>query len=155
MKWQRAKRRRHPLDQARGEVRGTNAKPCEAKGHRARARATERPRLGWWWNGLWPSPSKLRLQHAEKGAEEGAPRGAVASREDKLVVLDEFPVDGGKTKSVTAALAKLGAAQPLNKVLIVDAQDNELLVRGTRNLRAPSGFPEGLNVYDVLNHQTW
>ena len=39
--------------------------------------------------------------------------------------------------------------------LIVDASDNENLVRGTRNLRSSKWLaPEGLNVYDVLKYET-
>ena len=53
---------------------------------------------------------------------------------------------------MVAALEALGTG---DKVLIVDAKDNELLGRGTRNLAAHKWLaPEGLNVYDVLNHDT-
>jgi len=39
--------------------------------------------------------------------------------------------------------------------LIVDAKDNSNLVRGARNLRSSQWVaPEGVNVYDVLRHQT-
>ena len=75
---------------------------------------------------------------------------SVRASEQKVVVLDAFKVDG-KTKSVTAALKALGA----KKALIVDVVDNELLVRGTRNLKSAKWLaPEGLNVYDVLDHET-
>src|SRR5690606_32879048 len=72
----------------------------------------------------------------------------------KVVVLDSFATDG-KTRSVATALAALGVAQPDHKVLIVDAKDNANLVRGARNLaRSQWIAPEGLNVYDILRHET-
>jgi large subunit ribosomal protein L4 len=80
---------------------------------------------------------------------------SLRAREQKIIVLDQFPADGGKTKSVTGTLKALGAPQPTSKVLIVDVSDNAQLVRGVRNLRASKWLaPEGLNVYDVLNHET-
>jgi len=72
-------------------------------------------------------------------------------------VLDSFSIGGpkGSTKSVATALAALGAAQPDRKVLIVDAKTNDNLARGARNLRSSQWVaPEGLNVYDILRHQT-
>jgi large subunit ribosomal protein L4 len=81
-------------------------------------------------------------------------------KEQKLVVVDRFALDvkateptakKGLTKQVAAALAKLGAG----KALIVDARENEWLARGAKNLpKAKWIAPEGLNVYDVLNHET-
>jgi large subunit ribosomal protein L4 len=72
-------------------------------------------------------------------------------------VIDNFSIGGpkGSTKSVATALAALGVSQPAHKVLIVDAKDNGNLVRGARNLRSSQWVaPEGVNVYDILRHQT-
>ena len=80
-------------------------------------------------------------------------RAALSLRasEQRIVVLDNFSTDG-KTKSVASALATLGTK---NKALIVDAKTNENLVRGARNLSASQWLaPEGLNVYDILRHET-
>jgi len=39
--------------------------------------------------------------------------------------------------------------------LIVDAKDNVGLVRGTKNLASSQWIaPEGINVYDILRHET-
>ena len=74
--------------------------------------------------------------------------------EKQLIVLDKFAVDG-KTKIVAKALAALGYAQPDKKVLIVDGKDNTLLSRGAANLAVSKWLaPEGLNVYDIMRHQT-
>ena len=74
---------------------------------------------------------------------------------NKLIILDEFAVADGKTRNVASTLAALGTPQPDAKVLIIDSADNTSLVRGTRNLpRSKWLAPEGLNVYDILNHPT-
>jgi len=95
-------------------------------------------------------------------AKKAALRAALSLRasENKIVVLDNFAIGGpegpkGTTKLVANALAALGAAQPDNKVLIVDAKTNDNLVRGAKNLRSSQWVaPEGINVYDILRHQT-
>jgi len=72
-------------------------------------------------------------------------------------VVDNFSIGGpkGSTKSVATALAALDLAQPNSKVLIVDAKDNSNLATGARNLRSSQWLaPEGVNVYDILRHQT-
>ena len=89
-------------------------------------------------------------------ARRRALRSALSLRlqENKLVVLDSFKTDG-KTKSVASILTALGAAQPDSKALIIEVVGNELLVRGAKNLRRSKWLaPEGLNVYDVLDHPT-
>ena len=74
----------------------------------------------------------------------------VRAAEGKLVIVDAFPAAGGKTRSVTQALSALGAGEG---ALIVDVADNNELVRGARNLPESKWIaPEGINVYDVLDH---
>ena len=56
---------------------------------------------------------------------------------------------------MATALAALGVKQPDHKVLIVDSEDNAELARGSRNLAVSKWIaPEGLNVYDILDHDT-
>src|SRR5262249_28979241 len=77
---------------------------------------------------------------------------SLRASEGKLVVVDSFAIDGPKqwTKSVVAALDALA---PDAKVLIVDAKDNDKLIRGARNLPWSQWLaPEGVNVYDILRH---
>ena len=53
-------------------------------------------------------------------------------------------------KEVVKALEVLGA----KSALIVDAKENKLLSRGAKNLPAAKWLaPDGLNVYDVLDHE--
>jgi large subunit ribosomal protein L4 len=105
-----------------------------------------------------PKPRSYEYAMPRK-AKKAALRAALSLRasEQKIIVVDGFSISGpkGSTKSVATALAALGVAQPTNKVLIVDAKDNGNLVSGARNLRSSQYIaPEGVNVYDILRHQT-
>jgi large subunit ribosomal protein L4 len=82
----------------------------------------------------------------------GALRSALSLRakEQKIVVVDSFTLDAPKTKLVNQAIKALGATS----ALLVDAT-NETLKKSSRNLQhAKYLAPEGLNVYDVLDHET-
>ncbi len=158
VKWQRAKARSGTaMTKTRGEVRGSKIKPWRQKGT-GRARSGDKSSPIWVGGGqtFGPRPRDYGYNMPRK-ARRKALRVALSlrAREQKIIVLDQFPADGGKTKSVTGTLKALGAPQPTSKVLIVDVSDNAQLVRGVRNLRASKWLaPEGLNVYDVLNHET-
>ncbi|ACY16503.1 50S ribosomal protein L4 [Haliangium ochraceum] len=158
VKWQRARRRAGTHStKRRGEVRGSNIKPYRQKGT-GRARQGDRKAPHWVGGGSVFGPKPRSYDYAlPKKVRKKALRSALSLRakEQKLVVLDAFPVEGGKTRNVVSALAALGAAHTDNRVLIVDAGDNLDLIRGTRNLRGSKWLaPEGLNVYDILDHST-
>lgn len=160
VKWQLAKRRAGTASTKRlGEVRGSSKKVWKQKGT---GQARQGSRQGPHWVGgasvFGPKPRDYSYNLPRK-AKKAALCSALSLRasENRIVVVDSFPIDGPKsmTKSVAAALAALGVAQPDNKVLIVDAKDNGNLVRGARNLAASQWLaPEGINVYDILRHQT-
>ena len=157
VKWQLAKRRAGTASTKRlGEVRGSSKKVWKQKGT-GQARQGSRQAPHWVGGGsvFGPKPRDYGYQLPRK-AKKLALRSALSLRvsENKLVVLDSFATDG-KTKSVATALAALGIAQPDHKVLIVDAKDNTNLVRGARNLAKSQWIaPEGINVYDILRHET-
>jgi large subunit ribosomal protein L4 len=152
VKWQLAKRRAGTASTKRlGEVRGSSKKVWKQKGT-GQARQGSRQAPHWVGGGsvFGPKPRDYSYDLPRK-VKKAALRSALSLRasEQKLVVLDNFSTDG-KTKSVAAALAALGAG---DKALIVDAKTNEMLVRGARNLaRSQWLAPEGLNVYDILRH---
>jgi large subunit ribosomal protein L4 len=157
VKWQLAKRRRGThATRLRGEVRGHHAKPYKQKGTgRARQGSTKSAQHVGGGVVFGPQPRSYEYTMPRK-ARRKALRAALSLRvkENRLIVLDSFPVEDGKTKAVTAALAALGVSQPTTKVLIVEESTNQELVRGARNLRSSKWLaPEGLNVYDVLNHE--
>jgi large subunit ribosomal protein L4 len=139
----------------RAEVVGSNRKPWRQK-HTGRARAGDRKSPIWRGGGTVFGPKPRDYSYAmNKKSRKAALRGALSVRatENKLIVLDAFPVAGGKTKTVLAALKAVGASTKSVKALIVDVKDNELLIRGTRNLETSKWLaPEGLNVYDVLKY---
>jgi large subunit ribosomal protein L4 len=153
VKWQLAKRRAGTASTKRmGEVRGTAKKIWKQKGTgQARHGARKAPIFVGGGSVFGPKPRDYEYDMPRK-AKKAALRAALSLRasEQKIVVLDHFATDG-KTKSVAAAVKALGG----NKALIVDAKTNENLVRGARNLAASQWLaPEGLNVYDILRHDT-
>src|SRR5882762_2377216 len=160
VKWQLAKRRAGNASTKRlGEVRGSSKKVWKQKGT-GQARQGSRQAPHWVGGASVFGPKPRSYEYAmPRKAKKAALRAALSLRasEQKIVVLDSFSINGpkGSTKSVATALAALGVAQPDHKVLIVDAKDNGNLVYGARNLRASQCIaPEGVNVYDILRHQT-
>ena len=157
VKWQLAKRRAGTASTKRfGEVRGTGKKVWKQKGTgQARHGAHKSPIFVGGGSAFGPKPRDYGYTLPRK-IKKAALRCALSLRvqEQKLVVVDNFSTDG-KTKSVATALGALGAAQPSTKTLIVDTKDNANLVRGAKNLRVSQWLaPEGVNVYDILRHET-
>lgn len=157
VKWQLAKRRAGTHSTKRiGEVRGSSKKVWKQKGTgQARQGSRKAPHWVGGSSVFGPRPRDYEYNMTKK-TKKAALRSALSLRvsEQKLVVLDAFTSDG-KTKSVASVLAALGTAQPSSKVLLVDAKENQLLARGARNLASSKWLaPEGLNVYDILRHET-
>jgi large subunit ribosomal protein L4 len=157
VKWQLAKRRAGTHFTKRiGEVRGSAKKVWKQKGT-GQARQGSR-RAPHWVGGssvFGPRPRDYDYK-LPRQSKRIALRAALSLRvsEGKLIVVDDFLADG-KTKNVATSLAALGCAQPDTKVLIVDGKANDKLVRGARNLASSQWLaPEGLNVYDLLRHET-
>jgi large subunit ribosomal protein L4 len=74
------------------------------------------------------------------------------NKEGRLLVVDAFDLGEIKTKSL---LATLGVLKAHNKTLVVDSVDNEKLKLSIRNCVEHQFLPpEGLNVYDLLRHDT-
>ncbi len=74
------------------------------------------------------------------------------AKEGRLVIVDRFELAEIKTKGLLAALATLKADK---SVLVVDAPTNENLRLSIRNCASHQFLPpEGVNVYDVLRHDT-
>jgi large subunit ribosomal protein L4 len=157
VKWQLAKRRAGTASTKRlGEVRGSSKKVWKQKGT-GQARQGSRQAPHWVGGGraFGPKPRDYSYNMPRK-AKKAALCSALSLRasENKIVVLDNFSTDG-KTKSVATVLAALGIAQPSSKVLIVDGKDNANLARGAKNLKSSQWLaPEGVNVYDILRHET-
>jgi large subunit ribosomal protein L4 len=154
VKWQLARRRAGTASTKRlGEVRGSSKKVWKQKGT-GQARQGSRQAPHWVGGGSVKGPKPRSYDYAmPRKTKKAALRSALSLRaaENKIIVLDNFTTDG-KTKTVATVLSTLKTG---NKALIVDAKTNENLVRGARNLSASQWLaPEGLNVYDVLRHDT-
>ncbi len=76
---------------------------------------------------------------------------SLRASEKKLVLLDSLAIPEVKTRFMANLVQVFGA----KKALIVESKENENLVLSTRNLSTHKWLaPEGLNVYDLLNHDT-
>lgn len=74
------------------------------------------------------------------------------NKEGRLVVVDRFELAEIKTK---ALLGHLAALKTSAKALVVDVSSNENLKLSIRNCDAHQFLPpEGVNVYDILRHDT-
>jgi large subunit ribosomal protein L4 len=153
VKWQRAKRRSGSAStRTVAEVRGTGKKPYRQKGTgNARQGSMRSHQMVGGGRAFGPKPRDYEYSIPRK-VKKGALRSALSLRvkEQKLVVLESFTLKKPKTSDVVKALDALGAA---DTALIVDSAENQALARGARNLTFAKWIaPEGLNVYDVLNH---
>ena len=150
---QRAKKRAGTHStKRRDEVRGGGKKPYKQKGTgNARQGSTRSPNYVGGGKVFTPKPRDYEY-HVPKKAMAGALRSALSLRakEQKVVVVESFTLDAPKTKLVVKAIAALAGGS----ALLVDAT-NESLRKSTRNLQSAKYLaPEGLNVYDVLDHET-
>jgi large subunit ribosomal protein L4 len=137
----------------RSLVSGGGRKPWKQKGTgRARQGST---RASHWVGGgkaMGPKPRDYSYDVPKK-VRKAALRSALSLRgNDKhLVIVDKWEPVGPKTSTAAKVLAKLGG----KKALVVDSGANVALARSVRNL-ANANFlaVEGLNVYDILKHDT-
>jgi large subunit ribosomal protein L4 len=132
-------------------VRGGGAKPWKQKGT-GRARAGSRRSPLWKGGGtiFGPMPRDYAFSLPEK-VRRAALRAALTlkHKEGKLILLDAFPLDGFKTRQVTEVLKRF----QVEDALIVTDEKNPLLERSAGNLQHVKVLrQEGLNVYDILNH---
>ncbi len=73
-------------------------------------------------------------------------------KEGRLLVVDRFELGEIKTRGLLSALGTLKAVA---KTLVVDTHSNEALRLSIRNCREHQFLPpEGVNVYDLLRHDT-
>ena len=133
-------------------VRGGGAKPWKQKGT-GRARAGSRRSPLWRGGGtiFGPMPRNYSFSLPKK-VKQAALRAALSLRrqEGKLILLDNFPLGGFKTRQVLEVLKKL----QVEDALIVTDEKRLFLERSARNIPKIQILRyEGLNVYDILNHE--
>jgi large subunit ribosomal protein L4 len=136
----------------RAEVRGGGAKPWKQKGT-GRARAGSRRSPIWRGGGTMfgPMPRDYSFSVPKK-VSSAALKAALSlkHKEGKLILLNDFPLEGFKTRQVVEVLKKF----QVEDALIVTDRKNPFLERSTRNIPGVQVLRcEGLNVYDILNHE--
>jgi large subunit ribosomal protein L4 len=148
---QAAKRAGTHSTKTRANVRGGGKKPYKQKGTgNARQGSSRAPNHVGGGVVFGPHPRSYEYTVPKK-----VKRAALASalslraKEKKLVVVDVFSFDAPKTKRMAGVLKALG----VEKALFVDGKENANFFKSVRNLpRNKVIAPEGLNVYDILNH---
>jgi large subunit ribosomal protein L4 len=152
VKMQQAGKRAGTHDtKTRAEVRGGGKKPYKQKGTgNARQGSSRAPNHVGGGKVFGPHPRDYSYTVPKK-----VKRAALASalslrvKENKLVIVDALAFDAPKTKRLAGILKVLGA----DSAVVVDGKTNENLSKSVRNLpKAKYLAPEGLNVYDILNH---
>ena len=136
----------------RALVRGGGAKPWRQKGT-GRARAGSRRSPLWRGGGtiFGPMPRDYSLS-LNKKVRRAALRAALSLKrqEGKLILLNGFPMEGFKTRQVLDVLKKF---QVQDALIVTDGSD-PYLERSARNIPEIDVLRyEGLNVYDILNHE--
>ena len=147
-----SKRQGSATTKNRALVRGGGAKPWRQKGT-GRARAGSRRSPLWRGGGTIFGPMPRDYSFALPKKEKRAALRAALSlkrQEGKLILLDGFPLEGFKTRQVLEVLRRL----QVDDALIVTGEKNPFLERSSRNIPKVEVLPyEGLNVYDILNHE--
>jgi len=136
----------------RSVVRGGGKKPYRQKGTgRARAGSIRSPL----WRGggviFGPTPRDFGFSIPKKVRKQ-ALRIALSMRvgEGKLLVLNQFQLKEIKTKSFLEVLSRFG----MEEALIIIEGENFNLEQSARNAPGVKVLRvEGLNVYDILNHE--
>jgi large subunit ribosomal protein L4 len=134
-------------------VAGGGKKPWKQK-HTGRARQGSIRASQWVGGGkaMRPVPRDYFYRPPAQ-VRKGALRSALSLRakENKLLILDKFELEAVKTQVALEALEQLG----LTNALVVDAKANANLHKSVRNLAKFDALPpEGLNLEDVLRHET-
>jgi len=137
----------------RSLVSGGGKKPWKQK-HTGRARQGSTRASQWVGGGkaMGPKPRDYAYDVPKK-VRKAALRAALSLRgkDGKLVIVQEWAPAAPKSGAAAKVLAKLGA----KKALVVDAAANQTLAKSVRNLAGSDFLPvDGLNVYDILGHDT-
>jgi large subunit ribosomal protein L4 len=148
---QAAKRKGTHSTKTREFVRGGGKKPYRQKGTgNARQGSTRSPNFVGGGKVFGPHPRSYEYTLPKK-VKKAALASALSLRaqEKKLLVVDKLVMETPKTKRMASVLKTLG----FKSALVIEAKGNENLKKSIRNLGAHTCLPpEGLNVYDILNH---
>lgn len=145
------RRRGTASTKTKAEVRGGGKKPFRQKGTgNARQGSTRSPLMPGGGESFGPKP-RCYFKTFPKKMAQAALRSALSDKlgSDRLLVIDDIKLGKSKTKEIASVLGTFG----LGKALIVDGE-NKSLELASRNLAKHKFLrTEGVNVYDVVNHE--
>ncbi len=153
VRWQLACRRSGTAaTKERSAVSGGGKKPWKQKGT-GRARAGHSRSPVWRGGGtvFGPRPRDYAYRLSKK-VREGGLVAALSSKfkEEKLVVVDGFKLEGIRTRRFQEALKSLGISSAL---IVIDGPD-DVLEKSARNVpRVQVQQVQGLNVHDIMRHE--
>jgi large subunit ribosomal protein L4 len=147
-----SKRKGTAATKNRALVRGGGAKPWRQKGT-GRARAGSRRSPLWRGGGtiFGPMPRSYSFSLPKK-VKRAALRAALSLKhqEGKLILLNDFPLAGFKTRQVLEVLRRF----QVEDALIVTDERHPYLERSARNIPGIEVLRcDGLNIYDILSHE--
>jgi large subunit ribosomal protein L4 len=145
------RRRGTASTKTKSEVRGGGKKPFRQKGTgNARQGSSRSPLMPGGGEAHGPKPRSYFKTFPKKMAQ-AAMRSALSDKlgSERLLIIDDFKFGKPKTKEVASVLGTFG----LKKALLVDSE-NKNLELASRNLEKHKFLrTEGVNVYDVVNHE--
>jgi len=145
------RRRGTASTKTKAEVRGGGRKPLKQKGTgNARQGSTRSPLMPGGGESFGPKP-RCYFKTFPKKMAQAAMRSALSDKfgSDRLIVIDDIKLAKPKTKDMAGVMSTF----KLSKALIVDGE-NKNLELAARNLAKAKFLPtEGVNVYDVVNHE--
>jgi large subunit ribosomal protein L4 len=136
----------------RSDVSGGGKKPWRQKGTgRARSGTTRSP---IWRKGgtvFGPHPRDYAYSVPKKIRKKAIISAlSMKFKENKMVILKDFPME----KISTSGFQKVVNLFDFKKALFVLADNNEILFKSSRNIKNVKMIrSEGINVYDILNHE--
>lgn len=136
----------------RSDISGGGKKPWRQKGTgRARSGSSRSP---VWRKGgtvFGPHPRDYSYSVPRKIRKKALISAlSMKFRENKMVILKDFPME----KISTRVFQKVVDLFDLKKALFVLADNNEVLLKSSRNIKNVKMIrSEGINVYDILNYE--
>jgi large subunit ribosomal protein L4 len=153
VKMQMASRRRGTADtKERGEISGGGKKPWRQKGTGRARSGTSRSPL---WRGggtvFGPHPRDYSFKVPKKVRRKALMSALTLKyRGNQMVILRDFPLTEIKTKKFVEVVSRFG----WEKVLIILDKSYPVLEKSSKNIKNVKMMrSEGLNVYDLLNHE--
>jgi large subunit ribosomal protein L4 len=136
----------------RSDVRGGGKKPWRQKGTgRARAGTIRSPI--WRGGGIvfGPHPRDYSFSIPKKVRKKAVISAlSMKFKDNKMVILKDFPME----KISTRVFKNVIDLFSLKKALFVLDEKNEVLLKSSRNMKNVKMIrAEGINVYDILNHE--